>query len=207
MALLRRRPPPDSEFFRLFAEAGRNSLRATELLDRMIANWPDDDGAGREILACEQHGDRLTHDIIHRLHTTSAPPLDREDIYALASALDDIVDFTEETADFLGLYKIEAPMDQAQQLAGVLVETSRTLSQALASLDRMDGLNPAIVEVHRLENEGDRVSRDAIASLFEAGVDPLFVIRWKDLYERLEDAIDATERVAVVLEAIVIKGR
>jgi hypothetical protein len=205
MALFRRRPPPDPEFFRLFAEAGRNSLRATELLDRLIAGWPDDEGTGREILACEQHGDRLTHDIIHRLHSTSAPPLDREDIYALASALDDVVDFTEETADFLALYKIEAPMDQAQQLAGVLVETCRTLSQALSSLDQMDGLNPAIVEVHRLENEGDRIHREALASLFAGGIDPILIIRWKDVFDRLEAGIDACETAAHVLEGIVVK--
>src|ERR671934_2400381 len=126
--------PKDREFFNLFDEAGANILHAAELLTRLMKAWPDAGGLGREILICEQEGDRITHDIIHRLNSKAVTPIDREDIYALASALDDVVDFTEEAADFMGLYNIEAPMEQAQQLTAVLEDSCRNISQALARL-------------------------------------------------------------------------
>src|SRR3954469_25565111 len=113
--------PRDRVFFDLFNQAGQNTLRAARLLQEMLETWPDDRGLTREILLAEQEGDKITHDIIRRLNTTFVTPLDREDIYALATQMDDIVDFTEEAADFLGLYKIEAPMEQATALTKVLV--------------------------------------------------------------------------------------
>ena len=197
--------PKDRQFFNLFEEAGANILHAAELLSRLMKTWPDSGGLGREILICEQEGDRITHDIIHRLNSTSVTPLDREDIYALASALDDIVDFTEEAADFMGLYNIEAPMEQAQQLAAVLEDSCRNIAQALSRLRGFNDLNHYFVEVNRLENEGDRITREALASLFKNGIDPMMVIRWKDIFERLEHAIDACEHVANILEGIVVK--
>ena len=197
--------PKDREFFNLFDEAGANILHAAQLLDRLLKQWPDAGGLGREILICEQEGDRITHDIIHRLNSTSVTPIDREDIYALASALDDIVDYTEEAADFMGLYHIEAPMEQAQQLAGVLEDACRNIAQALNRLRGFQELNHYFVEVNRLENEGDRITREALASLFRNGIDPMVVIHWKDIFERLEQAIDACEHVANILEGIVVK--
>jgi predicted phosphate transport protein (TIGR00153 family) len=197
--------PKDRRFFNLFEEAGTNILHAAELLGRLMKTWPDAGGLGREILICEQEGDRITHDIIHRLNSTSVTPIDREDIYALASALDDVVDFTEEAADFMGLYNIEAPMEQAQQLTAVLEEACRNLSQALLRLRNFQDLNHYFVEVNRLENEGDRITREALASLFKNGIDPMVVIRWKDIFERLEHAIDACEHAANILEGIVVK--
>ena len=194
-----------TEFFNLFDEAGANILRAAELLDQMLRNYPDSKDLARDILICEQEGDRLTHDIIQRLNQTFVTPIDREDIYELASALDDIVDYTEEVADYLGLYKIEAPMEQSQRLAHVLLQATRQIAEAMPRLRSFDAISHYTVEVNRLENEGDRISRDAIASLFEAGIDPLVVIRWKDIFERLEEAIDACEHVANTLEGIVIK--
>jgi uncharacterized protein Yka (UPF0111/DUF47 family) len=133
-------------------------------------------------------------------------PIEREDILQLASALDDVVDFTEEAADLLVLYKIEAPMDQAQALASILVDACRQIAQGMPRLRSFDSISHFVVEIHRLENDGDRVAREAVASLFEGGIDPMVVIRWKDIFDRLEDAIDATERVADVLEGIVIKN-
>jgi predicted phosphate transport protein (TIGR00153 family) len=197
--------PKDREFFNLFEEAGANIQHCAELLTRLLKAWPDAGGLGREILICEQEGDRITHDIIHRLNSTSVTPIDREDIYALAGALDDIVDFTEEAADFMGLYNIEAPMEQAQQLARVLEDSCRNISQALSRLRGFKELNHYFVEVNRLENEGDRITREALASLFKNGIDPMMVIRWKDIFERLEHAIDACEHVANILEGIVVK--
>ena len=172
----------------------------------MLRSYPERADLARDILICEQEGDRITHDIIQRLNQTFVTPIDREDIYALSSALDDIVDYTEEVADYLGLYKIEAPMQQAQDLAEVLHLASRQISEALPRLRGFKDLSHYTVEINRLENDGDRIVREAIASLFDNGIDPMVVIRWKDIFERLENAIDSTERVANIIEGIVIKN-
>jgi uncharacterized protein len=198
--------PKEREFFDLFEEAGANIVRAAELLERMLTRWPDHGELSRDIVVCEQEGDRITHDIIQRLNSTFVTPIDREDIYALASSLDDIVDFVEEVSDYLGLYRIEAPMEQAQQMARILHEAARQLHGAMPRLRSFDDIRHFTIEVNRLENDGDRVVREAIASLFERGIDPMMVIRWKDIFERLEDAIDATEKTANILEGIVIKN-
>src|SRR5438067_6315449 len=198
--------PRGREFFDLFEEAGGNIVRAADLLDQMLHEYPERKDLAREILICEQEGDRITHDIIHALNSSFVTPVDREDILVLASALDDIVDYTDEVADYLGLYHIEAPMEQSQRLAHILLQACRQISQAMPRLRSFEDISHYTVEVNRLENDGDRVSRDAVASLFHDGIDPMIVIRWKDIYERLEEAIDACEHVANTLEGIVIKN-
>ena len=192
-------------FFALFEEAGANIDRAAELLHALMESWPEDEGRKAAIRECEHEGDRITHNIIHRLNTSSSTPIDREDLFALASALDDVVDYTEEAADYLDLYKIEAPMEQAHQLATVLREACHNIHGALSRLDELEDLNHYFVEVNRLENEGDRITREALASLFAGGIDPIVIIRWKDIFERLEQAIDACEHAAHILEGIVVK--
>jgi hypothetical protein len=171
----------------------------------MLRNFPDSRELARDILICEQEGDRITHDVMHRLNQTFVTPMDREDIIALVSALDDIVDFTEEVADYLGLYKIEAPMDQAMKLANVLLQSTRQVEGAIGRLRGFRDISHFTVEINRLENDGDRITREAVASLFHNGIDPMVVIRWKDIFERLEAAIDACEHAANILEGIVIK--
>jgi hypothetical protein len=198
--------PRDRTFFDLFIQAGQNSLHAARLLEKMMDTWPDDLGLGREVLKAEQEGDKITHDIVRRLNTTFVTPIDREDIYGLATQMDDIVDYTEEAADFLALYKIEAPMSQAQELSKVLVLACEQLAEGLEHLPDFKELDRYWIEIHRLENEGDRISRDAVASLFSNGIDPMVVIRWKDMFAVLENAIDATETAAQTLEGIVIKN-
>jgi predicted phosphate transport protein (TIGR00153 family) len=198
--------PRDREFFDLFEEAGGNIRRAAALLEELLNEYPERNELAREILICEQEGDRITHDIIQRLNQTFVTPIDREDIYELASALDDVVDFTEEVADYLGLYKIEAPMAQAQDLARVLHSAARQIAEAMPRLRGFRDISHYTVELNRLENDGDRIVREAIASLFDTGIDPMVVIRWKDIFERLEEAIDACEHVANTLEGIVIKN-
>jgi uncharacterized protein len=199
--------PREREFFDLFEEAGANIVTAAALLERMLQEWPDHGDLGEQVLACEHEGDRITHDIIQRLNQTFVTPIDREDIYALASGLDDVVDYTEEVAAFLSLYRIEAPMMQAQQLASILHHSCRAVAQAIPRLRTFKDIHHYTVEINRLENDGDRVVRQALASLFERGIDPMLVIRWKDIFERLEDAIDATETTANILEGIVIKNQ
>ena len=198
--------PRDREFFDLFEEAGGNIERAANLLEEMLREYPERNELAREILICEQEGDRITHDIIRRLNQTFVTPIDREDIFAVASALDDVVDYTEEVADYLGLYKIEAPMSQAQELAKVLQQCGRQIAEAMPRLRGFKDITHYTVELNRLENDGDRIVREAIASLFDNGIDPMVVIRWKDIFERLEDAIDSAEHVANILEGIVIKN-
>lgn len=198
--------PRDRTFFDLFIQAGQNSLHAARLLDEMMNTWPDSGGLSRSIVEAEQEGDRITHEIIKRLNSTFVTPIDREDIYGLATQMDDIVDFTEEAADYLGLYKIEAPMEQAQALTKVLVASCEQLAMGLEGLPTFKDLDKYWIEIHRLENDGDRISRDAVASLFSNGIDPMIVIRWKDMFAVLEEAIDATETAAQILEGIVIKN-
>ena len=198
--------PRDRTFFDLFIEAGQNAVRAAKLLDEMMHTWPEGEGLSREILLAEQEGDRITHDIVKRLNTTFVTPIDREDIYGLATQMDDIVDFAEEAADFLGLYQIEAPMEQAQALTKVLVASCEQLAMGLENLPSFKDLDKYWIEIHRLENDGDRISRDAVASLFSNGIDPMVVIRWKDMFAVLEEAIDATETAAQIIEGIVIKN-
>jgi uncharacterized protein Yka (UPF0111/DUF47 family) len=198
--------PRDRVYFELFEEAGHNIMLSADLLERLLADYPDHRDLAQDIRDCEHEGDRITHEILDRLNHTFVTPIDREDILALTSALDDIVDYIEEVADYLGLYKIEAPMDQAIKLAEVIHQAARQIAEAIPRLRGFNDISSHTVEINRLENEGDRITREAIASLFDGGIDPMVVIRWKDLFERLEAAIDAAEHVAHILEGIVIKN-
>jgi uncharacterized protein len=199
--------PSGREYFALFEEAGANVLRSAELLDQLLTHYPENRELAKELEVCEHTGDRITHDLIHHLNHTFVTPIDREDIYRLAGALDDIVDYTEEVADYLGVYRVEAPMAQAQQMAKILLSSCREIAKALPLLRGFQDISRYTIEINRLENQGDRLIREALGALFDTGIDPMVVIRWKDLYERLEDAIDATETAANIMENIVIKNR
>ena len=205
--LFRRRV--DTGLLDLVEEAGRNVQRASLLLRDLLADYPEHMELARELVLCEQHGDRITHDIIHRLNGggRGRSPFDAADGHALASALDDVVDDVEQTADWLGLHHVEAPMEQAVALSEVLVGAAEHVARALRALRTGADLAPDLVEIHRLENEGDRIMRDGVRSLFAKGIDPMVVIRWKDIFESLESSIDACETVAHVLEGITLKAR
>jgi uncharacterized protein len=205
VGLLRR--DVDTAILDLLEEAGRNVQRATLLLRDLLRDYPERAELARDLYLCEQEGDRVTHDIIHRLRGrgTARPPVDTADGHALATALDDVVDFAEQTADWLGLYAVEAPMLQANQMAEVLVQAGEQVALGLRTLRTGGDVGPHLVEINRLENEGDRLHRDAVASLFANGIDPMVVIRWKDIYQSLESAVDACEKVAHVLEGISLK--
>jgi uncharacterized protein Yka (UPF0111/DUF47 family) len=200
---------PDRELLELFEESGRNGQRAALLLREMLVDFPERSGLAQEIVLCEHEGDRITHDILYRLAECDGrrAAFDSADIHALAAALDDVVDYSEEVADYLGLYQIEAPMEQAQAIADVLVSATDEVAAALRTL--RSGADPAgrLVEIHRLENEGDTLVRSAVASLFVDGIDPMVVIRWKDIFETLERAVDSCEAVANVLEGMGLKRR
>ena len=202
-----RRSAPDPQLLSLFEESGRNVQRSALLLRDLLADYPEQAGLTREIVICEQEGDRIVHDILHRLAERGSrrAHLDPADVHALAGALDDIVDFAEEAADQLALYGVEAPMEQAEAMAGVLVACSEQVAQSLRGLRNGLDVGAQLVEIHRLENEGDKLQRAALADLFVAGIDPMIVIRWKDIFDSLEHAIDACETVANVLEGMTLK--
>jgi uncharacterized protein len=201
------RPKPDAQLLDLFAASGRNVSHTSALLRALLEDYPDSNGVGAEIVACEHEGDRIAHDILHRV-AQQAPrraALEPADVHALAVALDDIVDYAEEAADQLDRYAVEAAMEPAQALAEVLVRTAAEVELGLRGLH--DGIDAGshLAEVHKLEDEADRIVREAVASLFVNGIDPMVVIRWKDIFESLEAAVDACEAVANVLEGIALK--
>jgi uncharacterized protein len=195
----------DAAYFDALAEAGANILRGAKLLEQMFDTWPEESGMARDILKAEQEGDRITQDIVRRLNVEPPKGLDSAEVYALATQLDDIIDDIEEAADFMGLFAIEAPMEQAHILANVLAQSCEQVSGLLSDLRGFKDLERYWVEIHRLENEGDRVWREALASLFSNGIDPMVVIRWKDIFGLLERAIDSTETAAHKIEAIAVK--
>ncbi len=204
MSLLRR--PHDQTLLDLYEESGRNVQRSALVLRDVVVDYPEHAELARELVTCEHAGDRITHDIIHRLGARRVrAPFDFADGYALATALDDIVDHAEQTADTLGIYHVEAPMEQATQMCDVLVGAGEQVAVALRGLRTGTDAGPALIEIHRLENEGDRISREAVASLFATGIDPMVVIRWKDIFASLESSIDACEHVAHLLEGIALK--
>jgi uncharacterized protein Yka (UPF0111/DUF47 family) len=202
----RTRPRADPQLLELFEASGRNVQRATALLRDLLREFPETASLARDVLVCEREGDRIAHDILHRVaERADTCPLDAVDVHALTGALDDIVDYAEEAADRLGLYGVEAPMEQSQGLAEVLVAAADAVAGALHQWRAGADTSHELVEVHRLENEADRLVRQAVASLFATGIDPMLVIRWKDIFETLESAVDACETVANVLEGITLK--
>jgi uncharacterized protein len=199
--------PRPSEFFVLFGQAGANAVEAARLAEVLFRDFPDSSVTHADVKAIETEGDRLTREIIRLLNTQYVTPFDREDIYALAGAIDDVVDHIEHACDLLGIYRIEGPMEQSMEQCRVLVSAAERLSAALSKLRSLKGAEQDLIEVKRLEDEGDRIVRDAIAALFEdEDVSPRAIIRWKDIFEVLEDALDACERAANVVGNIVVKN-
>jgi predicted phosphate transport protein (TIGR00153 family) len=197
---------PSHDLFRSFSAAGANLRQAAELSDELLGSWPDrGDELRREITLCEQEGDRLTHSIKHTLYRSRALPFDRQDAYALASAVDDVVDDIEEASEELAMYQIEAPLEQAQRLAAILRDSGRALAAALDGLARFDGIEAQHTEIRRLEHEGDRVYREGLSDLFEGGIDPMLIIRWKDVLGALEAAIDRCRQASDILQGMVVK--
>jgi uncharacterized protein len=199
--------PRTNEFYDLFGEAGLNALETARATEQRLREFPDTSVPHERIKELETEGDRLTHDLIQLLNTQYVTPLDREDIYALATAIDDVVDHIEEATDLLELYRIEQPAKQAIEQCRILVGAVECLSRALDGLKGRRGVQDTLVELKSLEDEGDRVVRDAIAALFQdSRIDPLIVIRWKDIYEALEAALDAAESAANVVGNVLVKN-
>ena len=197
--------PRDVRFFDLFVEDAANVLGGARLLEAMLRTYDQAEARAAEIRATEHRGDEISHEIGHRLEATFVTPFDREDIYALISGLDDVLDFIEEAADTFVLYRVEAPTATAVEQAAIIVKQVELLHDALAHLQGFKGLDRYWIEVHRLENEGDRIVRAAIARLFIEEKDPIELVKWKDIYGLLEATIDKAEDVANIIERITIK--
>jgi uncharacterized protein len=196
--------PSDDAFFGLFNDSAGNVADCARRLRDMLAD-PTNPEAHDKVVACERRGDEIVHTILQRLNTTFVTPFDREDIHALISRLDDILDLIEEVADTCILYNIDAPTPAAIQQAEIIVRQCEQLAEGLGKLRSFKGVDPFWIEIHRLENEGDRIARQAVAELFKQGQDTMDVIKWKDVYALLEKAIDSAEDAANVIERIVVK--
>jgi predicted phosphate transport protein (TIGR00153 family) len=197
--------PREERFFDLFVEDAANVLGAARLLEAMMRTYDQVDQRAAEIREAEHRGDEISHDIGHRLEKTFVTPFDREDIHGLISGLDDVLDDIEETADTFVLYRIAAPSAVAVQQAAIIVQQCELLHEALSHLRGFKDLESYWIEIHRLENEGDRLARNAIAGLFENESDSIELIKWKDVYTLLESTIDKCEDVANIIERIVVK--
>jgi uncharacterized protein Yka (UPF0111/DUF47 family) len=199
--------PRTAEFFTLFARAGENALEVARLVERRFREHPSSDVTQEQVKRVETEGDGITRELITLLNTQYITPFDREDIFLLATEIDDVVDYLEEASDLLGLYGLEMASPHADEQCAIIVRACEQLSIACDNLKGMRGVQEALVEVKRCEDHGDRILRDALASLFsDDGADPLVVIRWKDIYEALERALDACETAANVLGNIVVKN-
>ena len=198
----------DREFFELFEKVAANISEAATVLVAAMEHFTNLDSWAREIHELEEDGDLLTHDIIRRLIKTSITPLDREDIHALASTLDDILDCIWGTAERLPLFRLQEPTKEAVSMSKVLLTTVELVHKAVTKLKEKNypQMQEYCVEINKLENRLDREFRDALGRLFDEVSDPVLVIKWKEIYEHLEDASDKCEDVADILESIAIKN-
>ena len=199
--------PQKREFFQLFARASANAVGIAGLLVRLLDEFPDDGNLLREIKNAEHEGDRVTRELVDLLNRTFVTPFDRDDIYNLAGAIDDVCDHVDEAAGNLVGYGVEQVRPAARAQANVILRSAEKLDEAVGRLDGFKDASRQLHELRDLEDEGDRLNREAVSELFSAERDPLVVIRWKDIHEQLEEAVDACENAADVLEAILVKNR
>jgi predicted phosphate transport protein (TIGR00153 family) len=197
--------PREERFFDLFVQDAANVLDGARQLEAMLRTYDNPDKTAKRIREVEHRGDEISHDIGRRLEATFVTPFDREEIHALIAGLDDILDLIEEVADTFVLYRIEAPTKMSVKQAALVVAACETIHEALTNLRGFKGLDKYVIEIHRLENEGDRLARSAIAGLFDDGTKTIDVLKWKDVYALLEDTVDKCEDVADLIERIVVK--
>ena len=198
--------PRESKFFEMFAELSRNITEGARLLQDILQHSREADSRVQQLQEIEHRADDITHSIITKLNQSFITPFDREDIHRLASSLDDVLDFVNAAAVRLNMYRIVDPPPASAELAGLIVQQSEELARGVSLLQNNQNVIAHCVEVNRLENEADRVSRKAIAELFEHEKDPIQLIKIKELYEVLENATDKAEDAANVLEGVALKS-
>ncbi len=200
--------PKDEKFFLLFKEMTTNIILGAQLLKDMLDNFENPAESQRKIKDVEHKGDAITHEIIQKLNKTFVTPLDREDIYALASKLDDILDLIDASAQRVIMYNVESIPPEAKSLGFIILQCCQAVDKAVAMLGKKinDQIFEICVDINALENEADRVSREAISRLFDEEKDPIQLIKWKEIFETLEKATDKCEDAANILESVVVKN-
>jgi predicted phosphate transport protein (TIGR00153 family) len=198
--------PKEEQYFLLFRQMTSHIYDAASKLAEMLAGSPNDFQTHLEsIKAIEHQCDELTHSISKKLNSSFITPFDREDIYMLSGALDDIVDLIDDSARAVVMYNVRETTDYARQFGDVIQRMAVQLHEVVSTLERPAGISPRLVEIHRLENEGDDLYHEAIGDLFQGTPDPIRVIRWKDIYDKLEAAVDRCEQAANIIESVIIK--
>jgi uncharacterized protein len=195
-------------FFELFSSSANNLREAVRLLQDLVEDFTDVELKARRIQEREHEGDTITHEIIQRLNTTFITPMDREDIYALATALDDVLDAVEAAADLFVLHNVDAPRSFMVQQVDVLLRAADQTERAIVALPSLDRgtLEPYWIEINSLENEGDKLFRRAVAEMFSGDHKAMDVLKWKEVTESLEEALDGLENVANIVETVVLKN-
>jgi hypothetical protein len=199
--------PQNRAFFDLFTRASSNAVEIARLLVELLDRFPENTELIRRIKDAEHEGDRVTHEVVDLLNRTFVTPFDQDDMYRLAAAIDDVCDHVDEAADNIALYGVRVVPPDAKAQADVILRSTIRLDEAVALLEGFKDSSIQLNDLRALEDEGDRLVRNAVAGLFRSGQDPVSIIRWKDIYEQLEEAVDACETAADVLEAILVKNR
>jgi uncharacterized protein len=199
--------PQNKQFFRLLERASDNSVDISRQLVQLLDAFPSNGTNLREIKELEHEGDRLTREVVDLLNRTFVTPFDRDDIYLLASAIDDVCDHVDEAAGNISGYGVEQIRPKAKEQAQVILRSAEKLHEAVSRLEGFKDSSSQLHALRDLEDEGDRLNRAAVSELFTSGEDPIGIIRWKDIHEQLEVAVDACENAAAVLEAILVKNR
>ena len=197
--------PREEKFYEDFLAASDNLVAAAKLLDEMLSSDPPSVGKAAEIKELEHRNDYLTHEIFQRLHKTFVTPIDREDIHALASSLDDVMDSIDAAANLFEQYRITNIRDGARQFTRIIVTASEQIRLALKHMEQREAVTPSVVEINRLENEADRVHQEVISKLFDEVPDPITVIKWKEIFDYLEASVDSIEDVSDVIQGVVLK--
>jgi predicted phosphate transport protein (TIGR00153 family) len=201
--------PQENKFFELFIASGHNLVKIADALKDLLDNWVDIDAKVSAITDLEHAGDSITHEVIALLHKSFVTPFDREDIALLAHTLDDVADFIHAAVDSMYIYKVNKPTERAKELAEIIREAAVEIDKALPFLRKRKELSKMLeccVDINRLENEADRVTRQALGELFEDQRDTAYIIKWREIYEHMETATDRAEDVANVLEGVALKN-
>jgi len=199
--------PKDEKFFLMFREMSANIVEGAQLLKDMLDNFEDPSTSQRKIKEVEHKGDSQTHEIIKKLNKSFITPFDREDIYALSGALDDILDLIDASAQRIVMYNVEKPTPESKELAFIILKSCQILEKAIGKLGgKLEPISEYCVEVNAMENEADRVCREAISRLFDEEKDPIQLLKWKEIYETLERSTDKCEDAANILESVVLKN-
>jgi len=199
--------PKEEKFFQMFQDMGGLIVDGARLLKEMLDDYSDPVASQKAIKDVEHRGDQQTHEIIKKLNTSFITPFDREDIYSLAGALDDILDLIDGSAQRFVMYNVEATTAEARELAFLILQGAETINRALHVIGgKLEPIAEYCVQINAMENEADRVCREAVSRLFDEEKDPIQLIKWKEIYETLEKATDKCEDAANILESVVVKN-